>query len=98
MKINIRSDKLDGLCRRRHIHKLAFFGSVLRPDFDAKSDIDVLVEFEEGYVPGLDFFLIEEELSSLLGRKVDLVTPRFLSRYFRDRVLAEAQVHYETPR
>jgi len=81
-------------CRRHHIKKLAIFGSALRPDFRADSDIDVLVEFEPGQVPGLAFFAMQEELSTILGRKVDLNTPQCLSRYFRDRVLKEAVVQY----
>ena len=56
--------------------------------------MDVLVEFEPGFVPGLRFFSMEEELSTILGRKVDLNTPGFLSRYFRDKVLAEAETQY----
>jgi predicted nucleotidyltransferase len=82
-------------CRRYHIRKLAFFGSVVRQDFRPDSDVDVLVEFEPGHVPGLAFFAIQEELSRLLGREVELHTPKFLSRYFRDQVLAEAIVQYE---
>jgi len=81
-------------CKRRHVSKLAFFGSVLREDFTSDSDLDVLVEFEPGHIPGLDFFDMEEDLSGLLGRKVDLNTPGFLSRYFRDEVLAKAEVRY----
>jgi predicted nucleotidyltransferase len=53
-----------------------------------------LVEFEPGHVPGLPFFSMEAELSEILGRKVDLNMPGFLSRYFRDRVLAEAENQY----
>ena len=71
------------------------FGSVLREDFQAGSDVDVLVEFEEEHVPGLAFFAMERELSEILGRKVDLNTPGFLSPYFRDRVLREAEVVYD---
>ena len=81
-------------CRRHHVRRLALFGSVLRDDFTPASDVDVLVEFEPGHVPGLAFFSMEAELSSLVGRKVDLNTPGFLSRYFRDRVLAEAETQY----
>jgi predicted nucleotidyltransferase len=81
-------------CRRHHVQRLAFFGSVLRDDFTLASDVDVLVEFEPGHVPGLAFFSMEQELSAILGRKVDLNTPGFLSRYFRDRVLSEAENQY----
>ena len=87
--------KLSEFCRRNHIRRLGFFGSVLRDDFGPESDVDVLVEFEPGHVPGLVFFSLEEELSSLLGRKVDLNTPGFLSPYFREAVLSEAEVLYD---
>ena len=81
-------------CRHHHVRRLALFGSVLRDDFTPESDVDVLVEFELGFVPGLRFFSMEEELSAILGRKVDLNTPGFLSRYFRDKVLEEAETQY----
>ena len=83
-------------CRRHHIRKLALFGSVLRDDFRHDSDVDVLVEFEPGHVPGFfHLFDMEEELSLLCGgRKVDLRTPQDLSRYFRDEVVAHAVVQY----
>jgi predicted nucleotidyltransferase len=81
-------------CQRHHVRRLALFGSVLRDDFTPSSDVDVLVEFEPGHVPGLAFFSMENELSGIVGRKVDLNTPGFLSRHFRDRVLAEAETQY----
>ncbi len=94
-KIIVSPEKLSEFCKRRHIRSLSFFGSVLRDDFNADSDIDVLVEFEEGHTPGLDFIDIQDELSSLLGgREVDLVTPKFLHRRIKDRVLKEAKVAY----
>lgn len=87
-------ERIAEFCRKHHIKKLAIFGSVLRPDFRDDSDIDVLVEFEPGKVPGLDFFSMQDELSEILGRKVDLNTPECLSRYFRAKVLNEAVVQY----
>ena len=93
-RIRIDREKIAGFCRRHYIRRLALFGSVLREDFRPESDIDVLVEFQPGHVPGLAFFAMEEELSTLLGRRVDLNTPEFLSRYFRDEVLAEAETQY----
>ena len=92
-------DEIAALCRRYHIRKLALFGSAIHsgrqpPGMQADSDIDVLVEFEPGCVPGFAFITIQDELSALLGRPVDLHTPKSLSRYFRDQVLAEAQVAY----
>jgi predicted nucleotidyltransferase len=96
-RIESPQDKVADFCRRHHILKLSLFGSVLRDDFGPESDVDVLVEFEPGHVPGL-FRLagMEFELADILGvgRKVDVSTPRSLSRYFRDKVLAEAQVQY----
>jgi predicted nucleotidyltransferase len=96
-RIEIPRDRVAEFCRRNHIHRLALFGSILRDDFRPDSDIDVLVEFEPGHVPGLRFFALENELSELIGRKVDLNTPAFLSGYFRDRTLAEAEVEYVAP-
>jgi uncharacterized protein len=93
-RIAIDRERLAGFCRRNHIRRLALFGSVLRDDFRPDSDVDVLVEFEPGHVPGLRFFALERELSEILGRKVDLNTPSFLSPYFRRRVLAEVEVQY----
>ena len=93
-KIPIDQAKIKDFCCRNHIRKLALFGSVLRDDFGPASDVDVLVEFEAGHVPGLGFFALQEELTGLLGRKVDLHTLGFLSHYFRDEVIAQAQVQY----
>lgn len=92
--INISKDEIADFCRRCHIRRLSLFGSVLGDDFGPDSDVDVLVEFEPGHVPGYEFFTMEDELAGIIGRKVDLNTPAFLSRYFRDRVLAEAEVQY----
>ncbi len=91
-------DKIAEFCRRHHIRKLSLFGSVLRDDFRPDSDIDVLVDFEPGTKVGLNFFGMELELSEILGRKVDLHTAGFLSPYFRDEVLTEAEVQYEQTR
>jgi len=94
--IALPKDRLDEFCRRNHIAKLSLFGSVLREDFKPDSDVDVLVEFEEGHTPGfLGLARMEEELSEMLGgRKVDLRTPQDLSRYFREEVLDSAAVQY----
>jgi len=81
-------------CRRNHVRRLALFGSVVRQDFSPASDIDVLVEFEPGHVPGLAFFRMEAELSAIFGRKVDLHTSGWLSPLIRDRALAEAELQY----
>ena len=92
--IEIPKDKLAEFCRKYHICRLSIFGSALTEDFGPESDIDVLVEFEPGHTPGLSFFHMELELSVLFGRKVDLNTEQFLSRYFRDTVLQNAEVQY----
>jgi len=94
LRIPIDRERIGALCRRHHIRRLALFGSVLREDFGPASDVDVLVEFEPGHVPGFGFVDIQDELSALLGRPVDLHTPGSLSRYFRDRVVEEAQDQY----
>ena len=90
----IPKDKVADFCHRHHIRRLAVFGSALRDDFGPDSDVDVLVEFEKGYEPGFAFFDMEDELSGLIGRKVELHTPNFLSHYFRDKVIEEAEVQY----
>lgn len=82
-------------CQRHHIARLALFGSALRDDFGADSDVDILVEFEPGHVPGLSFVSMERELSQLLqGRRVDLVTPGFLNGRIREQILREAEPLY----
>ena len=90
-RIPIPKAGIEGFCRRNRIHRLALFGSILRDDFGPDSDVDVLVEFEEGHVPGLAFITMQDELSELLQRKVDLNTPACLSPYFRQEVLEEAE-------
>jgi predicted nucleotidyltransferase len=94
--IQVDKERLGDFCRRNHIAKLSFFGSVLREDFAPDSDIDVLIEFEPGQTPGLlHMARMERELSGLLqNRKVDLRTSQDLSRYFRQQILATAQVQY----
>ena len=87
--------RIEDFCKRNHIRKLSLFGSVLRDDFGPDSDVDVLVEFEPDARVGLIALAgMEIELSEIIGRKVDLRTPQELSRYFRDRVLADAEVQY----
>ncbi len=93
--LHIEREAIARFCRRHHIQRLALFGSVLRDDFRPDSDIDVLVEFEPGHVPGLAFFDIEAELGEVLGRRVDLNTAEWISPYFRDRVLSEAETQYD---
>ena len=91
---SIERDALTALCRRRHISQLAVFGAATRDAFRPSSKVGVLVEFENGHVPGLDFMTIERELSELVGHDVDLITPKFLIQRIRARVLSSIQVLY----
>jgi predicted nucleotidyltransferase len=92
--VEIPMDRIEEFCRKHRIRRLALFGSILRDDFRPESDVDVLAEFEPGARTGFAFFGMQDELSGILGRKVDLNTPQCLSKYFRDEVLREAQVLY----
>jgi predicted nucleotidyltransferase len=94
LPIKIESNSLEPLCQQYHIRKLALFGSILREDFRPDSDVDILVEFEPGHTPGFEFIDIQDQLSAIIGRTIDLNTPQDLSRYFREQVLAEAEVIY----
>ena len=93
--IDMPGERIAEFCRRHRIRKLSLFGSILRDNFRPESDVDVLVEFEPEARTGLAFFGMQDELSTMLGRRVDLNTVGFLSKYFRDEVLREAQVLYD---
>src|SRR5205823_4594759 len=95
--IAIPREKIASLCGRHHIRWLALFGSALTDEFGADSDLDVLVQFEAGRTPGFGFITVQDELTELFGRKVDLHTPASLSRYFRDEVMASAETLYGHP-
>jgi predicted nucleotidyltransferase len=96
MNMLVPKEQLAAFCQAHHVRRLAIFGSALRSDFNEQSDIDILVEFEPDHIPGLfGIARMERELSALFGgRQVDLRTPQDLSRYFRQRVLDEAEVQY----
>jgi len=96
-EINLTKNQIAEFCKKNHIIRFAFFGSVLRDDFRPDSDIDVLVDFDpEARIGLLDVARMERQLSSLIdGREVDIRTPEDLSIYFRDDVLAKAEVQYE---
>lgn len=94
-QIDFDRTQLEKLCRRYKIRRLALFGSVIREDFNDDSDVDILVEFEPDAKVGLSFFSLQDELSQLLGRRVDLSTPGFLSPQFREKVIREARPVYE---
>jgi len=95
-RISIPKRELRSFCRRNGVRRLMLFGSALRDDFGPSSDVDMLVEFApEAQVSLIDMARLERELTSFLGRQVDLRTPAELSRYFRDEVMAEAEVQYD---
>src|SRR4051794_28571605 len=90
----ISATRIAEFCRRHHVARLSVFGSAIRDDFGPESDVDLLVEFEAGHAPGLGFFGMQEELSEIIGRRVDLNTPNWLSQHFRAQVQAEARPLY----
>lgn len=94
--IDIQKGKIADFCKERHINRFSIFGSLISPDFNPDSDIDVLVEFAPEHIPSLlKVVRLERELSVFFdGRKVDLRTPEDLSDYFRDDVIASAKVQY----
>jgi hypothetical protein len=94
-RIEISKERLADFCRTHQIQRLSLFGSVLREDFGPNSDVDVLVEFKSGTRIGLIRLAgLESELGNILGRKVDLNTPGFISKYFRSTILAEMEIQY----
>jgi predicted nucleotidyltransferase len=93
-QITIPQEQIEAFCMRHHIHRLSLFGSVLTNDFRPDSDVDVLVEFAPGFAPGLAFFGMQEELSAIFGREVDLNTLNFLSPHFREQVRSSAEERY----
>tara|TARA_B100000315_G_C14376168_1_gene495256 strand:- start:224 stop:523 length:300 start_codon:yes stop_codon:yes gene_type:complete len=97
MTINISKQQIAEVCEKNRIRKLSLFGSILREDFKNDSDIDVLVEFEEGNGPGyFGLARMARDISNIFeGRKVDIRTPMELSRYFRNEVLSSAEIQYE---
>ena len=93
--IQLPKKRIEEFCKRHHIRKLSLFGSALRDDFTPDSDLDILVEFDPAHIPGLIRLAgMEIELTSILGRKVDMRTAQDLSRYFRDEVLNSSKVQY----
>jgi len=93
----ISHESLTAFCKKNHISKLALFGSAQRGELRPDSDIDLLVEFENGHTPGLfDLSRMEMELTEHIGRQVDLRTPEELSHYFRNEVIDTAELQYAT--
>lgn len=94
--IDVDETELIALCQRCRIRKLSVFGSAVRPDFGPDSDIDLLVEYEDGHTPGWEIVDIAEEFSSLFGgRRIDLINPKFLNRHLRAQVINSAIVRFE---
>lgn len=79
-------EELEASCRRWHLTELSFFGSVLRDDFTSDSDIDVIVDFEPGHVPGFAFAHLCRELEEIVGRPVDVLTRMGLESSKESRV------------
>lgn len=94
--ISLPREQVAEICRKHHIRRLSLFGSRLKGTARPESDIDLLTEFEPDAKPTyLDLAVIEEELSALLrGMRVNLRTPKELSRHFREIVTSEAEVQY----
>lgn len=94
-KLNIKAPALAAFCAKYYVRRLSLFGSILKGKQGNGSDIDFLIEFEDGRTPGLMALAkMEAELALLAGRKVDLQTPQDLSHYFRQEVLDSAEVQY----
>lgn len=98
-RIDIPKEEIAAFCRRNHIRRMALFGSVLRDDFTPESDVDVLVEFEPSQTPGLEFITLQDELSGILGRQVDMYTFGGIESsrnwLLREEILNSAEVQYE---
>ena len=94
-QIAVDQERLAELCRRWHIRELALFGSVLREDFRADSDVDVLVEFEPGHTPGFAYEDLRQELEAMLERRVDLISKAGLKNPFsRQEIFRTREVVY----
>lgn len=97
MKPHIKIPKvwLEKFCEENHIIKMSLFGSVISDHFTEASDIDVLVEFDPKYVPGLFSFVgMRDSLSKHFGREVDLRTPEDISHLFRNEVIQQSYPIY----
>jgi len=94
IRIDVPTEKIAAFCRRHHICALWLFGSVLRDDFRPDSDVDVMADFEQGLEPDLmQIVAVQEELSEILGRNVDLVERQSFEKsenYIRRRHVLES--------
>ena len=98
-RIDIPKEEIAAFCQRNHIRRMALFGSVLRDDFTPESDVDMLVDFEPSQTPGLEFITMQDELSEILGRQVDLHTFEGVESsrnwLLREEILSSVEVQYE---
>lgn len=98
MNLSYDAEKLAALCRQYHVVRLEVFGSHARGDARPDSDVDVLVTFEAGQTPGLEFFALADGLEQILGHAVDLLTRSRVERdhneIFRRRVLESTKLLY----
>ena len=89
------TNKLINICRQNDVSMVGVFGSATRGDIHENSDIDLLVRFNKKKSL-LRVVKLERELSSALGRKVDLLTEAAISPYLREKILGEVQILYES--
>jgi predicted nucleotidyltransferase len=92
--IEIPTERIGDICRRYGVKEMVVFGSAARGDIRPDSDIDIMVELSPDSRLGLDFFRMQEELSQLFGRKVDLGTKRALKPRVRPFALRDARLIY----
>jgi uncharacterized protein len=96
-KFDLPIQHLKHFAERHPVQRLAVFGSVLREDFSAASDVDILIEFKpDASIGFFKMYDLEQELTQIIGRQVDLRTPNELSQHFRDAVIGEALLIYES--
>ncbi len=95
-RLAVSVEDISHFCDRWYIAEMSVFGSVLRPDFRSDSDVDVMIEFEVGKVPGLAYVSMANEIEKMFGRPVDVVTRSAVERsknaYRRKEILETAKV------
>ena len=85
---------VEAFCRKNHIKKLLLFGSYLHGKEGKDSDVDLIAIFDEAHIPGWEFFSMEDDLCGIFNKKIDLQTPGFIGKRFREQVLSEARALY----
>ena len=94
--IFLNQEDIEKICKKYKIEELAVFGSVIREDFNDKSDVDFLISFHKD--SGLTLFHLidlKEEFSVLLGREVDIVEKEGVTNPIRKKIIFEsAEVVY----